>query len=317
MDHYDKANRVVGNLIRGGKREFAIYPFGRLGMQLKEILNQRYGIKEKYIIDNRLAEISENNCIINLEQFEKVNTHNITVLLASDSENIYSEIRSQLFKYIDMERIVDIYSYSAYYDREVLKDPIIDVPDIRVAALNAVANEIYYHNVNGAIAECGVYKGEFSKWMNRFMPDRKLYLFDTFEGFPKNDITDDELEKSSWLARGAEDYFKDTSVETVLNNIGKHVNVILRKGYFPETAKGLEDEKFAFVNLDTDLYAPILAGLEFFYPRLNPGGYIFVHDYRIELFGVRQAVEEFCKKREISIVCLPDKCGTAVLAKPM
>lgn len=317
MDYYNKAKRVIGNLIQRGEKEFAIYPYGKLGMQIKMILNQQYGIEERYIIDNKLAYISENKYIISLEQFKSMNANNILVLLASDSEDIYSEIRCSLFENVKWERIVDVYSQSAYYDREMLKERIIDFPDIRIAALKVASNEIYYNHVDGEIAECGVYKGEFSKWMSRFMPDRKLYLFDTFEGFPKKDITEDEVKASSWLSGGAKDYFKDTSMEMVLNTIGRHANVIFRKGYFPETAKGLENEKFAFVNLDTDLYASILAGLEFFYPRLNPGGYIFIHDYRIELLGVREAVEKFCRKNNISIVCLPDQCGTAILSKSL
>lgn len=69
-------------------------------------------------------------------------------------------------------------------------------------------------------------------------------------------------------------YFKNTAVDVVLDKIGHHVDTVVRKGYFPETAKGLEEERFAFVSLDTDLYQPILAGLEFFWPRLNPGGMI-------------------------------------------
>ena len=38
-------------------------------------------------------------------------------------------------------------------------------------------------------------------------------------------------------------------------------------------------EKFAFVSLDTDLYKPTLAGLEFFWPRMSKGGFIFIHDF--------------------------------------
>ncbi|MDR1267790.1 MAG: TylF/MycF family methyltransferase [Holosporales bacterium] len=50
--------------------------------------------------------------------------------------------------------------------------------------------------------------------------------------------------------------------------------LVFRKGYFPDTAASDADEKFAFVSLDTDLYQPIHAGLEFFYPRLHEGGHL-------------------------------------------
>ena len=69
--------------------------------------------------------------------------------------------------------------------------------------------------------------------------------------------------------------------------------VVVHQGFFPATAEGVED-RFAFVSLDVDLHDPTAAGLEFFFPRLSPGGFIFVHDYNNGRYnGVRQAVEDF------------------------
>jgi hypothetical protein len=51
-------------------------------------------------------------------------------------------------------------------------------------------------------------------------------------------------------------------------------------------------ERFCFVNIDPDLYAPTKAGLQLFYPRMVNRGVILVHDYNI-LEGVTQAVDEF------------------------
>ena len=90
---------------------------------------------------------------------------------------------------------------------------------------------------------------------------------------------------------------------------------VVRKGFFPDTAKGLEDQ-FVFVSLDADLYDPILEGLNYFYPRLQNGGYIFIHDYNNDLYkGARKAVDEFCDSNGLSAIPLPDSCGTAVLKK--
>ena len=38
------------------------------------------------------------------------------------------------------------------------------------------------------MAECGVFRGDCTKFINLFFPDRTLYLFDTFGGFEKSDI---------------------------------------------------------------------------------------------------------------------------------
>ena len=74
--------------------------------------------------------------------------------------------------------------------------------------------------------------------------------------------------------------------------------------------------KFAFVNLDCDLHKPMLAGLEFFYPRLSKGGMIFLHDYSSGYWeGCKQAIDMFCKQNKCQIVLLPDLSGSAVLVK--
>ena len=83
-----------------------------------------------------------------------------------------------------------------------------------------------------------------------------------------------------------------------------------------DAAKGIEEE-FCFVHLDMDLYKPIKAGLEFFWPRLSRGGYIFIHDCNLNHLnfgGARQAVLEFCEEKQIGYVMLPDDY-TAVLTK--
>jgi len=65
-----------------------------------------------------------------------------------------------------------------------------------------------------------------------------------------------------------------------------------------------------------DLYEPIYAGLEYFYPRLSGGGHIFVHDCCDGIYkGSRQAVLDFAEKNGIGFVILPDDCGTAVITK--
>jgi len=61
---------------------------------------------------------------------------------------------------------------------------------------------------------------------------------------------------------------------------------------------GLQAAQFQFVHLDLDLYRSTLAGLEFFYPRLLPGGVIVSHDYGdLTVPGVRQAFDDFLRDK--------------------
>jgi O-methyltransferase len=182
----------------------------------------------------------------------------------------------------------------------------------RQMSLRLAVDRILKKNVAGAIAELGVYKGEMAAVLNRLFPGRLLYLFDTFEGFSENDLADGQEKNFSSAAAGE---FQETSVDLVLSRMEDPERVLIRKGYFPETAAGLEDT-FALVSLDVDLYKPTLAGLEYFYPRLSPGGCVFIHDYNnLRFQGVRSAVDEFVDQSGAPMVQLPDTCGTAILPK--
>lgn len=182
---------------------------------------------------------------------------------------------------------------------------------VRSSTLELCYEEIMNRKVKGNVAELGVYKGSFAARLNTLFTDRKLYLFDTFEGFDERDV---KIEQQSNFSTGEQD-FSDTSVEAVLNRMPHPDNCIVKKGFFPATAEGLSDS-FCFVSLDTDLYEPILQGLIFFYPKLEKGGYIFVHDFNNDGYkGARQAVLEYCEKNGISYVPIPDVCGTVIITK--
>jgi O-methyltransferase len=170
--------------------------------------------------------------------------------------------------------------------------------------LQRIENE----GIPGNLAEAGVYKGNMSQFLNQASPNRKLYLFDSFEGFPEKD-----LETNS----KSDNRFRDTSVSQVLHRIGDSRNIIVRKGFVPETFAGLEDEIFSFVLLDLDLFGPTVASLDFFYPRMSSGGYIMIHDYNNpeSNWACKRAVESFMLKREERIFEIPDEYGTALFRK--
>jgi len=165
---------------------------------------------------------------------------------------------------------------------------------VRYGAIKLAIDRINNRNIPGAFAEAGVYQGYTSKIIHMLAPDRSLFLFDTFEGFPDKD-----------LGGRIDNRFKETNIDIVKEVIGNMDNVHIMEGYFPETTVGLENEIFAFVMLDLDLYAPTLAGLKFFYPRMSPRGYIFIHDYA-DGWEAHRAVNDFMADKREGIVYIPD-----------
>ncbi len=166
-------------------------------------------------------------------------------------------------------------------------------------------------NVKGDMAEVGVFKGETAKLMHHMMPDRHLYLFDSFSGLPKQVIKED----CDGTVRPHTVNFESTTKEQVEKYIEGNHMVDIREGIFPETAKGLEEHVFSLVHLDADLYQSTLDGLKFFYPRLSPGGIIIVHDYNHNWEGVTIAVDEFEKTIPEQFTNVMDMYGSVVMIK--
>ena len=165
--------------------------------------------------------------------------------------------------------------------------------------------------ITGAFAELGVHKGVTAKAIHWMDVDRKLYLFDTFNGFDPRDLTVEVQQEDKFDPSN----FSDTDVEIVRAYIGGNDNLIFKKGYFPETTLSLEYERFALVHLDADLYVPTLEALKFFYPKMNPGGVIIIHDYNHTWDGIPKAVNTFVENIPEPIIELMDWQGSVMIIR--
>lgn len=181
--------------------------------------------------------------------------------------------------------------------------------DMLVLLLRTIAEK----NIEGDLAELGVYRGSTAKLIHHYMPERKLHLFDTFEGFTGRSVV---AEKQNTDYSIYESHFGDTSLECVKAYVSqKNNNVLYYKGYFPESVpEAINQLKFAFVHLDADLYEPTLEGLKFFYPRMSTRGLIVVHDYNAWP-GARKAVDDFFADKNELPLPMPDKSGSVLIAK--
>ena len=189
----------------------------------------------------------------------------------------------------------------------------------RYRTFEFMANQIIENDVKGAVAELGVFQGVFAALINQKFADRDLYLFDTFEGFDA-----EENAKETAQGHSDEDFaytFTQTSLDIVLQRMPHPEKCHVQKGLFPQTVtEEIAEQKFAFVSLDVDFEDSIYAGLDFFYPRLSPGGAIFLHDYNsLFLLGVKKAVERYEKDNNLKLQTVPlaDQGGTLVILKEL
>ena len=198
---------------------------------------------------------------------------------------------------------------------ELYKTKLYKDDYVRAKTLELVAEEIRKHNIEGETAELGVFQGDFSQLINLMFPDKKLYLFDTFNSF--NEIEALREKENGSCNEVFIDSFKNVNVGKVLCKMKYPDNIIIKKGLFPESLEGLE-EKFSFVSLDVDFKESTISGLEYFYPRLQKGGYIFIHDYNYGYFDcIKEAIDCYESKwgGYLCKVPIPDAVGTVVITK--
>jgi O-methyltransferase len=182
---------------------------------------------------------------------------------------------------------------------------------VRLCLLVENVRQLEREGIEGSVAELGVYKGTTAKVLHTLLPQRRLYLFDTFEGFDAHDLT---FERGKSAAAAA---FRDVSYEAVRALLGASPLIMFCKGHFPATTAAVPaGEQFALVHLDADLFKPTLDALEYFYPRMAPGGFMIMHDYSSLAWpGVADAVDSFFNNKPESPVLIPDRAGTAIVRK--
>jgi Macrocin-O-methyltransferase (TylF) len=180
----------------------------------------------------------------------------------------------------------------------------------RFYLFNLILEQIQKEGLDGNLAELGVYKGNTAVLLASFArtQQRTVYLFDTFEGFPKADIHGIDALRPT--------LFEDTSIERVKSLVGVEGTEYV-VGYFPESTAAISSNlSFCLVHVDCDLYAPMKSALEYFYPRLVPGGFFVLHDYSsLHWDGVEKAIDEFWDGKLETVVPIPDKSGTVVVRK--
>lgn len=147
-------------------------------------------------------------------------------------------------------------------------------------------------HIPGPAIEVGVYTGGMAYHMAKIMPERKLYLVDTFKGIPHT------CSKDNWFPVG---YFGDVNLEKVRETFSEFSNVEILQGVFPDDfIERFDKEMFAVIHLDVDVYRSYKDGLEYLYPRTHDGGMILLDDYLCHVCGgCTIACDEFVISRRL------------------
>lgn len=106
MSLEQQIRRAIENGLKCREKEFIIFPFGDIGVRVKNCLNTCYGIEEAYIIDNHLCKY--NPKIKDIAFLDTLNLKDYVVLLASTDSSKYDELKVCLLEYFPRESIVEL-----------------------------------------------------------------------------------------------------------------------------------------------------------------------------------------------------------------
>jgi len=188
----------------------------------------------------------------------------------------------------------------------------------RMYALYLAVQYILTNNIDGDFVECGVWRGGSSMLTakmlsNRNIKNRKLYLYDTFEGMSPptnsdiayNDETAqslfetivDENGKTTWCLANLTDVKNNMKLTKFPEN-----NLIYVEGKVEDTIPNkLPETNLAMLRLDTDWYESTKHELVHLFPKLIKEGILIIDDYGYWK-GCRKAVDEYFSEKKLSVL---------------
>lgn len=186
----------------------------------------------------------------------------------------------------------------------------------RVFALVQSVEYVTRNSVEGAIVECGVWKGGSMMAAAQKLRDlgntaRELFLFDTFEGMTQPDQVDRNVrgDTAEALMRTADPNTAWVWAKSARREVERNLKsteypwtkVHLIEGRVEDTVPTEAPNRIAILRLDTDWYSSTRHEMEHLFPRLSDGGVLIVDDYG-HWQGARKAVDEYFDSNQTQVL---------------
>lgn len=159
-------------------------------------------------------------------------------------------------------------------------------------------------SLDGSFAEFGVYRGGCTFMVLsecRPLPNRSIFLFDTFAGIPSSRLTDTEA------SAGFGGRLADVSMTEVRDRLAEWSDQVrFVAGDVFETLPKTETGPLAFAHLDMNAAAPSKLALEYVWSRLVPGGILVFDDYGWAQYAdQKKLIDNFFEDKRDGLVALP------------
>ncbi len=157
--------------------------------------------------------------------------------------------------------------------------------------------------IAGSIVECGTWRGGMIAGIADVLgPERRYYLFDSFEGLPPAGEADGEAALAFQRNTTSPTYFDNCTASvdearTAMSHSAAR-DYRITKGWFEKTLPAQKpQEPIALLRMDADWYESTKCILENLASHVVPGGVILVDDY-YAWEGCTQAVNEFAATKK-------------------
>ena len=157
--------------------------------------------------------------------------------------------------------------------------------------------------VEGDFVELGCYKGDTSLMLADLLArehsNKKLWLYDSFEGLPEK--TEEDTSAAGQEFKKGELYVTKREVKARFLRANLPVPII-KKAWFGELSSIDMPAKVAFAFVDGDLYESIRDSLRLLEGKIAKYGVVVVHDYsNPALPGVAKAVDEWTSRMGVGV----------------
>ncbi|MBE9178701.1 class I SAM-dependent methyltransferase [Oculatella sp. LEGE 06141] len=160
----------------------------------------------------------------------------------------------------------------------------------RLKNLIRICQYLNNQRIEGDIVECGAFKGGSAAVLSQFMGDRRLWLYEGFQGMPQTTERDGEDAKQ-YIGECAA---SPNDVHEVMQRVGtSSERYIIKAGWFSDTFQEDGPTKVALLHCDADWYSSVTEVLEKFYPLVPNGGCTVLDDFGY-WEGCREAFYDFC-----------------------
>lgn len=213
---------------------------------------------------------------------------------------------------------------------EVLPYTLVGIGGLE--ATYQVAKKMNQEGIKGDFVELGVARGGCSALMagvafdKNIDVDRKMWLFDSFEGLPEP-TQDDFLDGQEDQTTG--EHVANLQKGDCLGPLDEVKNLIINQFKFPQekvnfikgwfedtvTKHGKDVGDIAILRIDADWYDSTKVCLDNLFDQVVPGGGIIIDDYGT-CHGCKKAVDEFIEHRALPVQLNFDGRGGCYFFKP-